>query len=168
MPKPTPTFDSLLDNLKIVSEDIKEVAAHQPLLFIDAARYRVAMMRLRSKKEQEVDTKRSSLATKFRNRKDEQGKKIYTEGAVKEKVEIQTVVKQLRRELDNAFAEEELAKSMMEAYRQRNSALKIIADMQQFEGSREGAQIERDEQSRKLRNAARKLTDKRRSIASDD
>lgn len=161
------TADELIDLLAVISEDIMAEAVRQPTLFIKAARYRVDRMRVRAQKEQELDVTRSRLATKIRNKKDEQGKKIYTEGAVKERVEVQEKVRRLRGELDRAFEEEDFSKSLMEAYRQRNSAIKIIADMQQYEGMREGVEIERNEQSRKLRSAARKLTDKRRSTAED-
>ena len=161
------TADELIDLLAVIDEDIKATAWNQPTLFIKAARYRVDRMRIRAQKEQELDVTKSRLATKIRNKKDEQGKKVYTEGAVKERVEVQEKVRRLRGELDRAFEEEDFSKSLMEAYRQRNSAIKIIADMQAYEGMREGVAIERGEQSRKLRNVTRKLTDKRRSTDHD-
>ena len=160
------TADSLIEALEIVNENVQIEAMRQPGLFVDAARYRVEKMRERAVVSAELDAWRAHLAMTTRNKKGKKGEKI-TEGALKELLELSPRNKRLRGESDRAYEHEELSKLILEAYRQRMSALKIIAEAQVFEGMREGSEIERQEQSRKLRNTARKLLDKRRSITSE-
>lgn len=157
-------FDQLLQDLQIIDENITAEAVRQPLLFIAAARYRVDMMRKRAQLSAELDAVRVGLAISIRNKpvEDEDGKRgKLTEGAIKERIERQPKVKELREALDRAEENEEMAKLILEAYRERKSSINIIAEMQIFEGGKEGADVEREEQRRKLSRRVRTIQDRR-------
>lgn len=150
----------LIDSLRIVSEDIKQEAMDQPTLFLAAARYRVDMMRKRAKAGAELEAKKARLTVAIRNKKNEKGEKM-TEGTLKATIEKNEVVMAMRDASDRAYEDEEFAKLLVEAYRQRRDSIRIVADMQAYEGMREGAEVERIEQNKLLHAEARKLVDMR-------
>lgn len=154
--------EELIEKLGVIDENIMAESVRQPLLFVDAARYRVVKMRKRAQVGAQLEYERSRIATQLRNKKGKDGDKKVTEGAIKELIEQNEKIRDLRSQSDRAYEEEEFAKLLLEAFRQRNSAIKIIAEMQMLEGSRESVQIERDLQSKKLRNEARRLLAHRR------
>lgn len=151
----------LIRRLAILNENIASEAALQPSLFVDAARYRVAKMRKRAQIGAKLQYEQARIAMLIRNRKNERGEKM-TEGALKERVETKLIIKRLRAASDRAYEEEEMSKSIQEAFRQRNSAIKIIAELQIAEGNRESAQIEKDEQHKKLVARARSVIGRRK------
>lgn len=157
----------LIALLGIVDENIINTAREQPKLFVKAARYRVEKMRERARVGAELDVLKSTIKQQKRNKKDETGKKL-PEAALTELMELDPRVQQLRAKSDDAYFWEELGKSILEAFRQRNSAIKIIAEAQQFEAMRESVSIEKDEQNRKLKNKARRLVDMRASLRSQE
>jgi hypothetical protein len=154
---------SLIDALPIVDENILVEAAKQPLLFIRASMYRVIKMRKRSQANAKGDYVRARLAMGIRGKKNQLGEKV-TEGTLKEKVECDSSVRQLRKEVDLAFAEEEFAKLILEAMRMRRDAIRIIADAKVYEGGRETAEVERVDARRQLVEKARQLEHNRRSL----
>jgi hypothetical protein len=160
--------ESLIERLALVDEDILAEAAKQPILFIDAARYRVAAMRRRAQAVAELDSKRSRIALTIRARRDGSGEKKFTEAALKEKVESQTVIRDLRAATERAYESEELAKLILEAYRMRRDGIRVIAETQIAEGMRGSKEIERIEQSRHIRNKARVLEETRRRVEDAD
>jgi hypothetical protein len=156
--------ESLISHLGLVDENILAEAAKQPILFIDAARYRVAAMRRRAQINAELDYKRSRIALTIRARKDAAGEKKFTEAALKEKVESQTVIRELRDKTERSYEAEEFSKLILEAYRMRRDAIRIIAEAQVAEGMRGSSEVERVEQNRRLHNVARELDTKRHRV----
>jgi hypothetical protein len=154
--------ESLISRLALVDENIMAEAAKQPILFIDAVRYRVSAMRARAQANAELDYRRSRIALTIRARKDAAGEKKFTEAALKEKVESQTVIRELRAKMERSYESEELAKLILEAYRMRRDAIRVIAESQIAEGMRGGKEIELLEQNRHMHNTARSLEEKRR------
>lgn len=153
------TGKDLLGQLPVLDENILAEAVRQPLLFVEAARYRVQKMRKRALAGAKLEAERARIALKIRNKKNAQGDKM-TEGALKERLETSPLIQNLRRASDAAYEEEEWAKLILEAYRQRNSAIKVVAEAETYEGHREGAVIERGEQHRKLVASARRLRER--------
>lgn len=149
---------SLVESLPIVSENILEEAAIQPLLFLNAARYRVATMKLRSRASIDLDSFRSKVARTIRKQKDKMGQKV-TEGTIREIVETHSQVRQKWEAYEEAIEREELAKLVMEAFRMRSSAIKIIAEANMYEGAETGSELSKI-MHKKLAKKAHELLDK--------
>ena len=154
--------ESLIGKLPLVDENILAEAAKQPILFIEAARYRVTAMRVRAKAVAELEARKSTLALRIRAKKT--SARSITENAIKETVESQKSVIALRDRVEKAYALEEFSKLILEAYRQRRDAIRIIGETQIAEGIRGSHEVDRLEQSRKLRNRARDLEERRRRV----
>ena len=140
----------------MLDENILAEAARQPQLFVRASRYRVEKMRDRAVAAARLDHLRSELALRIRAKKNEAGEKI-TEAALKERLERHSQHRKLREEMERAYEQEELSKLLLDAYRQRRDAIRILADARNYEAIRGTAEIERIESQRKLRKRAREL-----------
>jgi len=162
------TAESLIQSLALVDENILAEAARQPILFIDAARYRVAAMRGRAQAAAELDATRSRVALVLRARNSTAGEKKMTDAGVKDKVETQTVVRTLRGSMERAYEVEELSKLILEAYRMRRDAIRVIAETQIAEGMRGSKEVERIEQTRKIHARARTLDARRNQVQPDE
>lgn len=154
------TAKELIAKLPLIAENVLVEAAHQPMLFIDAARYRVGKMQKRARAGAERDNYMAQLAVSIRRKRSNSGEKI-TEGNLKEIIEKDPKSRELRKLNDDAFAEEELAKLILEAFRMRRDAIKIIADSRVYEGLRDDAHEEQRMEHRKLLNRARTLEERR-------
>jgi len=162
------TSDQLITQLSVLDENILAEAARQPALFIDAARYRVSKMRKRAQANAALEARWSHLALRIRARKDDEGGKRMTEAALKATVESQKSIKMLRSDLERAYAEEEFSKLILEAFRMRRDAIRIIAESQNIEGIRGTKELEHIEQRKRLRNEAARLEAKRNRARVDD
>jgi hypothetical protein len=161
------TAAELIDQLPIVSENVIAEAAVQSQLFIQAAAYRVERMRARAQATAELEQHRAKVGLRERARKDIEGKKP-TEAATNARIELDSNTMRLRRRLDEAHTREELSKLILEAYRMRRDSIRILAEHLLYNTTREGAEVERIEENRRIRNQARSLHAKRRQIADED
>lgn len=148
--------NELVTKLPIIDEDVLTEASRQPLLFLEAARYRVVKMRKRSQATARYEAAKAQVSLLIRR----SGEKK-TEGEVKARIEKNKDLRTLQRELDESYEQEEFSKLLLEAYRQRHSILKILAEHKIYEGNRETFEIEKNEQHRKLVNSARRLQEHR-------
>lgn len=153
------TVKELIEAVPIVSENVLVEAAAQPLLFIDAARFRVQKMRNRSQAMARYDSWCSKLGLHIRRAKT--GDKRVTEGEVKDRIQIHQTTRAYDEALQKAFAEEEFSKLLLEALRMRRDALRVIAEAQLAEGTKEAAEIDRIAERRKLHKRARELEQQR-------
>jgi hypothetical protein len=154
---------SLIERLALVDENVLVEAALQPLRFVDAARFRVAAMKRRAQATAELEYKRSRLGQLIRARGAETGERI-TDKACNERVEQHSQIRELRDKQDRALEIEEFARLIMEAYRMRRDAIRVIAETQIAEGVKVTNEIDRIDHSRKIRNAAMRLDAKRSQI----
>jgi len=159
--------DVLIGHLALVNENILAEAARQPILFIDAVRYRVAAMRRRSQAVAELDYRKSRLALVIRGKRSAAGEKA-TNALVDAMVEKHSLVRDLRDKVERSFEAEELAKLILEAYRMRRDAIRVIAESQIAEGMRGASEVERIEQSKRIRNVVRGIDAKRSRVTEDD
>jgi len=157
------TADVLIKRLALVDENVLVEAAQQPLRFVDAARYRVAAMKNRAQVTAELGYLKSRLAMAIRAKGNEAGERV-TDKACAERVEKHRLVRALSAKLDRALELEEFARLIMEAYRMRRDAIRVIAETQIAEGVKEGHEVDRIEQRRRLHTAARNLEQKRSRI----
>lgn len=155
------TSQELIDKLAIIDENILAEAAKQPILFVEAARYRVEKMRERARATAEFETWEAELGLAIRAKYKTSDNKL-TETAIKAKIRKHSGTKKRDKELQDSYAEEELAKLILDAYRMRKSAIQVISDMQVLEGNREAADVEKLEARRKLSTTARNLEERRK------
>lgn len=147
------TFDILSDRIPIVAENIIDEAATHPGKFVDAGRYRVQCMRNKNVAKAKLEGRRTLLAIRFRKKAYLRGDKL-TDTAVKEKVENSPSIRMLKQRYDRADEAEVAALCMYSAYFARQQSLRIIADQQNLEGVRGSREVDRAEESRKLRKRA--------------
>lgn len=109
---------SLIKQLDFSEEEVEHAAMEQPGLFLEAARIRVQKMRKRAQ------AKMAFEAESARTR-------LHIAGTVQHKKDKSILVKSVRiaeRRYEAALREEEFAKALMEAFRERKDATKIIVD----------------------------------------
>lgn len=149
----------LIRLLPIVSENVMEEAARQPQLFVHVARYRVGRMRRLSQLRARMEYLSSRIAQATRGRVKERGGRI-TEAQIKERVRIDRRMRRLQSRLDLIEAQDEFAKLLLEAFRMRRDALRIIGEGQIAEGRRESGEVERIEARRRMIREARRIQDR--------
>lgn len=153
------TAKSIIRRLVIVDEDICTEAVNQVSLFVDAARYHVARMRIRTQAESALDVFAADRSLSIRARPRE-GERL-TEGHIKSRLQKHPRFIRLQAELEKAKRVEAFSKLLLEAARMRKDAIKIIADARVFEGMKGSAEVERGESFRKLSQRARELHNRR-------
>jgi hypothetical protein len=162
------TVDELIQKIPIVAENYIVAAAEHPVLFMEAARYRVAKMRDVAKITALTESIESKAALRIRNSRDFEDGKKPTEGFVKDSLNANVKVKQARLARDRAHAEEELSKLILEGFRHRRDALRIIADAQHIEGMKMSHETDKMQVRDKAREAALRADEARRRLAIDD
>ena len=121
-------LQGLLDGLDFSGEDLLIQAPLQAKLFIQAARYRVIKMQLRSSAQGRLESLRASLSLQIRATARERGEKV-TEEYIRQRLLRNPKVREAGDTLAKAEAEEEFSKLLVEAYRHRKEAARIVADM---------------------------------------
>jgi hypothetical protein len=157
-------LSQLIKLLAVVDENIINEAIRQPLLFVDAARYRVSKMREVSRSIARLESFVSEFGLRVRAKG--AGDQRLTEGFVKSKIQRSPTYKKLQSAVHDAERKQEFAKLLLEAYRMRRDAIRIIADEKNYESGKRGAEVERIQQHRRLENRARELH--RRRLDEDD
>jgi len=153
----------LIKRLALVDENILAEAALQPQRFVDAARYRVEAMKQRAQAQAELEYRRSRLALAVRAKVAASGERA-TDKNTAERVENHSMIRELRAKLDRALEVEEFARLIMEAYRMRRDAIRVIAETQIAEGVKESRELEHIEQRRKVNRVARSLAERRQRV----
>ena len=154
---------TLIEKLELVPENIFGEAAVQPLLYVDAARYRVAAMRSRSQAAAELEYTKARVAAAIRARLTEAGEKV-TEKLIEQRVATHKLCRAASEKMDRAQETEEFAKLLLDAYRMRRDAIRIIGEGQIAEGIRGGHEVDRLEQHRRLAKRARDLDSRRGEV----
>lgn len=155
------SLKEIISAIAIVDENVRNEAIRQPVLFINAVRYRVRKMRERAAAASALEQFSAEYVLSLRAKK--RGEKL-TEGYFKGRLQKSVLYRQRVQELHRTEEREEFAKLILEAYRMRRDAIRIIADAQNYEGIKEGSEIERMEAHRKLSKKAQELYKRRRRI----
>jgi hypothetical protein len=153
------TAQKLISQLSILEENIIAEAARMAIWFAKAAQYRVEMMRRRCRAEAALDECAATLNLRYRARQTGERK---TEAYFKARITLNPKHKRLLKEKEEADYREELSKLVLDSYRMRRDAIKIVADHQGYSVMKGESMIERGNQERRLRNRARSLDRKRR------
>lgn len=118
----------LIKKLDFTEEEVEDAAKEQPKMFLRATRYRVQKMRDKVEAELAYENKVAKLSSKYQRRKDDKGKRTLTEGAVKARVQLDKKVQILRRKMEMSYVHEKFSELLVEAYRSREKAIKVIID----------------------------------------
>lgn len=125
---PTQPVVALIEALDFAPEDVVEAAVKQPSLFLDAADYRVEAMRRRINAESAYEVAKASQAHELRTDAKETGEKI-TENSISEALLCNTKLQEFSVALSRSQESEEFAKLLLEAFRMRRDAIRVLADL---------------------------------------
>ena len=132
---------ALISKLEFSEEDVARAAREQARLFLEASRYRVLCMRKRMKAEAAYKLLCSQESLKLRRAKralaDKKDKSALTEKFISDRVSVEPNVVQARRQLDLQTVYEEWGKLLVDAYKQRRDACRILAEIMGAEASAE-------------------------------
>ena len=130
-------------------DGLERASLRQNSMYLKASRLRVQFMHHRARLLARLEEARSAAALKFRKKKDDKGKKEYTNPEVEELVTLDSEVKKIRRKLDNAYEFEEYTKLLLKTISDRQFILQSVGEMRNSEINAEiratKARIARDE-----------------------
>ncbi len=155
------TAKRLIAALAVLDENILAEAARMAKLFGKAAEYRVDKMRIRMQADAALEICDAKLTLMYRARGSGKGK---TEAYFKARTTLHPRHRRLATAKETALQREELAKLILDAYRMRRDAIKIIADHRPYAGMREEAMLEQGDQRRRLHKRASSLESRRKHI----
>jgi hypothetical protein len=118
----------LLEKLDFADEAVIGAAREQAQLFLEAARLRIQKMRERVEAESQLALVKSELSIKIRHKAVTRGDKI-TEGHVAARLAKNSQVIEAQEKFNRAEEEEEFSKLLVEAFRMRRDAEKIVGDL---------------------------------------
>ena len=116
----------LLDKVAFHEAELIQAAFEQPMLMKAAHQVRVQCMHRRAALENKLNLQISLVGQKYRNVRNDKGRRENTEGAVKAYAEMRPHISKLRSKLNIAYAKEELAKGLIEVFRDRREMIKTI------------------------------------------
>lgn len=152
----------LVKNLTISEDNLEREARIQPKYYLEASRYKVQCMWQKQRLMAKFESLKAEKGLKLRKMKFGKGDGRVTEKEIESRVIADEEVKKLRIRLERAFQLLEFAQQLVEAYRQRQSVLKVLSDIRNAEianeirSVREGmARKEMEKMSSKARAALR-------------
>ena len=122
------TIDEILEEIDFEDEEVEHAARTLPKCFLEAARYRIRILRKRQELEQTLDASRVDAAMAARAKAYRDTTKI-TEVAIKEIVESDNDVRVNVAAVKNAQQLEEFAKLVVECFRMKKSAVQVVASL---------------------------------------
>lgn len=159
-------FEKLISKIDFTEESVENAAIEHPKLFLTASRYRVQKMRDRVEAELAYEAAKAKLGSKYRERKDEKGKRTMTEGAVAAKVQLDKDTFKLRRKMEMSLVHEKFSELLIETYRKREFAIKIIIDARLAEAGRYIKQKKEEDAKRVSRKMMEEIRERHKSIRS--
>lgn len=117
----------LVHKLAFSQDNVMNAAAEQPVLFFDAAEYRVAVYRKYMVAKQELATVRAAVSLAIREAAVKAQEKT-TEGLIEARVLLDDNVNIAQQACQDADVEEESSKLLLEAYRMRRDSLKVMME----------------------------------------
>ena len=122
------SIDQILELIDFEDEEVEHAARTLPKLFLEAARYRIRVLRKRQDMEQKLDAAKVDAAIYARTEAADSGTKI-TEGMVKEAVDSNDEVRAQSAAVAKYRSLEEFAKLVVECFRYKKSAIQVVASL---------------------------------------
>lgn len=151
----------LVQQLEFAEEDITRATREQASLFLQAARYRIQTLRRKIQKESAYESVCSQVSIKLRQAKraaDDKNKP--TESAIKNRINVDPSVVAARREFERTIVYEEFAKLLVEAFRQRRDACRILAEIMGAESNAHARALRSEAEEQNLGTLRRKVAAK--------
>lgn len=145
----------LLAKIDFVEEDYRNANLEQPKLLYGVVRYRVQKMRSRVQAEMSLKQIRASRSYRLRKTG-----KYKTEGAIKDKLDQDESFIRAEKKMNEASFDEELAKQLVEVFKQRGGAIQNIIKANSNEIAGALWKLEHDGKSKKLQDASALLRGK--------
>lgn len=121
-------IENLLSNVQLREEQLIEAALSQPSLMLEAGKARIQAFHKKTMYETRLKLYESQAGLRLRRIRDSGGKKEFSEGAVKERIQLQPKVRLTRKRLDKVYVEEEMGKLLQEVFRSRSNAIRDIVN----------------------------------------
>jgi hypothetical protein len=118
--------EQLIASVPLNEDQLIEAALQQPNLVLDAGKLRIQKFHKRTMLETRLSSAKADAGLRLRRIRDVGGRKEFTEGAVKERIELNPKVRKLRQRIDLVAAEEEMGKLLQEVFRTRSDAIRNI------------------------------------------
>jgi hypothetical protein len=147
----------VLKKIDFVEENVKHANLNQPLLQLEVAKYKVQKFRRRVSLETKFNLERARKAIRFRRSHNEGKTKAITEPALKALLDRDAELYQLQKKVNRAIVEEEFAKQLFEVFKQRQSAIKIVAEFRKLETAKSLIDAEKEMQVEKHKRAVKML-----------
>lgn len=128
-------IDEILEELDFRTEAVEDAARTLPKLWVEAAKYRVRIMRQRMERAAALDLSKVDAAKTFRDESD--GK--VTVQMVNEAVEVADSVQAAQAAFNAALQHEEFAKLILEGLRMKKNAIQVTADLSRGDNSMDKA-----------------------------
>jgi len=126
---PVPDLALLIKNLEFAEEEVASAATSQAKFFIEASRYSVSKMRELMRADAALTEARAECAIEIRNQGVQPNGKPVTDSYIAEQIDLNPDVAKAKAEADMARAANEFARLLLEAYRMRSSAIKVLAEI---------------------------------------
>lgn len=144
---------TLLEALELTEDRLVPAALDQPSLFAKAAKWRIDCMRSRMRLEGRLKSLKAEKSLAYRRAAEEAGEK-FTEGGITAKIDSDDEVAELAEQFREATVLEEYSDLMIQAFRARANAVRIIADLKQadvYHGQKVAHQEDMEDVRSKLR-----------------
>jgi len=138
-------LEELINALDFSEERVVDAAKEQPRLFINASRYRVRKLRERIRAESRLKEVAASLSLRIRaNLKALGGDTRITEGLIQARLYGKREYKEADAAVATATEYDEFSRLLVEAYRQRAAALRVVQEVMGIENAMAGRLQESD------------------------
>lgn len=151
-------IEKLLRKVPLSESELIEAALSQPKLILEAGKVRINAFHKRTMLETRLALREAQAGLRLRRIRDSGGKKEFTEGAVKERIQLNPKVRKLRKSVDKSLAEEEMGKLLQEVFRQRSDSIRVIVNAGKV--SVHAKELELLKGNRKLSKAVARIRDK--------
>ena len=158
----------LIKKVDFTEEEVETAAIEHPKLFKRAARFRVQKMRDQVEATLAYETKVAKLSAKYQERKDDKGKRTLTESAVKSRVQLDKDIQRLRRKMEMSFVHEKFAELLLETYRKREFAIKVVIDARWAEAGKVFKVMKEEGAKKMSRKMMKEVRDKYEKLGSSN
>ena len=145
----------LVRKLKFSIDDLESAAEEQPRLRLEAGKFKAQMGLNKASSKRKLARIVGKKSLKLRR-----SGEYKTEGAVKNKLALDSKVQRYQKAFDDYEVYSEFADDLMQAYTERSMAVNILTRLRSSEINSNIAAVKGDEEVEKMRHRARRLSDK--------
>lgn len=126
--EPRTDISDLLARVEFSPDNVVAESASHAMLFMKAINYRMEALRARNKAKAAYENRRAELSLSMRAKAREEGERL-TEGNLDDALSGKSVLRKLRATYTEADEFDEYSKLLLELFRMRRDALRIVGDL---------------------------------------